>query len=148
MSKLVPSAGRVPLRIRVQRGVLWGWSVALAVTAFVALRLNLAGMSPSPAEEKVLARVVGTYWLIGTAVGVFAAFVLPYLKGRWRTVTLGFLAMLPLYVGAASAEGSPAPVLEVGLITVVISALVGPFAALMIRAITGTNSWPVSDRWP
>lgn len=130
----------MPLRIRVKRGVLWGWSVALAVTVFVALRLELAGMTPSPAEEKVLARVIGTYWLIGTAVGVIAALVLPYLKDRWRTATLGFLAMILLTSGVASADGSPASALEMVLITAVTSALVGPSAALMIRAIAGTNS--------
>ena len=150
-AELGPRAGTpaTAFSARLKRGVLWGWSLAGAVTLFVLLRMELAGVTLPDADEQRFVGVLVAYWGVGTAVGLLAAIATHFAHGWWRTAALGFLAAIPLYGGAMVAvEGTGNVSLTTATGMLVISAVVGPLVALMVRATAGPRSWPFGDQWP
>jgi hypothetical protein len=57
----------------------------------------------SESDQGLLWRAIAAYWAVGAIVGLVAGMLAGALIGRWRTALLGFLAVIPLYAGAASA---------------------------------------------
>jgi hypothetical protein len=134
---------------RIKRGILWGWSLAGAVTLFVLLRMELARFTLPAADERRFVGVLVAYWGVGTAVGLMAAVVAHSTRGRWRTAALGFLAAIPVYGGAMVAVEGPRELsLDTATGVLLISAVVGPLVALIVRATAGPRSWPFGDQWP
>ena len=123
--------------------------MAAAVTLFVLLRMKLAGFTLPEADEQRFVGVLIAYWGVGTAVGLLAAIVAHTAHGWWRTAALGFLAAIPLYGGAMVAvEGTGDLSVTTATGVLVISAVVGPLVALVVRATAGPRSWPFGDQWP
>ena len=134
---------------RLWRGVLWGWTFSLILTLVVLLRIEGGKATLSESDQDLLWRAIAAYWAVGAVVGLAAGALAGAMRGRWRTALLGFLAVIPMYAGAASVVDPGSFFTAKTLVmTLILAALVGPAAALLIRAASGPDGWPVGDGWP
>jgi MFS family permease len=138
----------VPLRTRVWRGLLWGWSVA---AIFIVLAAIIGALVPQD-ERWLAALIIVTYWILATIAGAVLGVLAPYVHGRVRKVLMGFLFAMIMFSGAAVAVERRVPTTEEVLVVLVLSALGGPLLAvlhvLLSRFSPELNGWPLGDHWP
>jgi hypothetical protein len=138
----------VPLRTRMWRGLLWGWSVA---AVFIMLA-TILGTLMLQEERWLAALIIVTYWVIASIAGGVLGLLAPYLHGRGRKALMGFLWAMIMLSGAAVAVERRVPTTEEVLLVLGLSALGGPLVVvlhtLLNRFSPALNGWPLSDRWP
>jgi hypothetical protein len=138
----------VPLRTRMWRGLLWGWSVA---AIFIVLATVIGALVPR--EERWLAAlIIVTYWIVSSIAGVVLGMLAPYLAGGVRKVLMGFLLATIMFSGAAVVVKSGRPMPEDVLLVLVISAVWGPLFGVLYPLVSRFSpelkGWPLSDYWP